>query len=103
PNALLRHFAVDDDDVYRALQEQAEPRLDPYAPERPRLDHLPQLTSNARECFERAVKLRRELGSSDLDVACLLAALLQTRKSTALRALASTIRAAPIDEIAKAT
>lgn len=104
PNALLRHFGVSEDDLFTALQRQVpDKRLDRFAPERPRLAEVPDLTANAQECVQRAAKLQDAGARADIDVACLLAALLQTQQATARAAIDAVIDDVPIETITEAT
>jgi hypothetical protein len=103
-NALLRHFRLVDEDVFAALQRQvADKRLDPHTPERPHLSDIPGLTANARRCLERAAELREAGRLPDVDVACLLTALLQTPSATARAAIADRLPDVSIQQLADVT
>lgn len=103
-NALLRHFGLLEADVFAELQRLVpDKRLDPAPSERPALERVPGLTANARACIDRAAELQREASLPSVDVACLLAALLQTRAATARAALGALISGASIEAIAGAT
>lgn len=103
-NALLRHFGLLEADVFAELQRLVpDKRLDPAASERPALERMPGLTANARACIDRAAELQRAARLPSVDVACLLAALLQTRAATARAALEALISSASIEAVAEST
>jgi hypothetical protein len=103
-NALVRHFALDQDALFAALQrEDMDKRLEPDAPERAVLRDMPSLTMHASACVDAAADLQREHGLASLDVACLLASLLQTRGATAANALRALLPEGILEPIAQAT
>ena len=103
-NALLRHFDVDEDVLFAALQRQnVHARLEPRGAERPALRELPTLTMHAAECMEHAAELQREAGLASLDIGCLLGALLVTPGATAAAALAEVLPDQSIEKIGDAT
>jgi hypothetical protein len=103
-NALLRHFGLVDEDMFAALQRQVtDKRLDPHTPERPHLRDIPGLTANARRCLGRAAALREEGRLPDVDVGCVLTALLETPSATARAAIADLVPDVPIDTLADVT
>jgi hypothetical protein len=103
-NALVRHFGLDQDALFAALQrEDMDKRLEPGAPERAPLRDMPSLTMHASACVDAAADLQREHGLASLDVGCLLASLLQTRGATAANALRALLPDGTLEPIAQAT